>query len=104
MLPGPLRNRVLWMGSLLVLAAVLVLAPLALHPARTFVGSDDRAAAAIAGMQAPIQPWFHPIWKPGNEELKNVLFALQAAGGLALIVAFFVIKRRQRQGKITRDS
>jgi cobalt transport protein len=104
MAPGPSRNRVFWMGSLLVLAAVLLVLPLVLHPARSFVGSDDRAAAVIAGMQTPMQPWFHPIWQPGSEEVKNVLFALQAAGGLALVVAFFVIKRRKRQGKVTRDS
>lgn len=104
MAPGPSRNRMLWIGSLLVLAAVLLVLPLVLHPGRSFEGSDERAAVLIAGMRAPSQPWFHAVWVPGSEEVKTVLSALQAAGGLALVVAYFVIRRRQRQSKGTKDS
>jgi cobalt transport protein len=93
----PVFRRVLWFGALLALAAVLVALPFALHPARQFSGSDDKAAALIAAMPSAPQPWFHLIWQPATEGAKNILFGFQAALGLALLGACWIgLRRRQK--------
>jgi cobalt transport protein len=97
MIAKPALRLVLWYGALLALAAVLVALPFALHPARQFSGSDDRAAALIATMPSAPQPWFHLIWEPATEGEKNVLFGVQAALGMALLGAcWFGLRRRQK--------
>jgi cobalt/nickel transport protein len=86
-----LRTTIL-LGAILL----LVCAPYLLRPGVSFEGSDDRAQALVASRPSSVQPWFQPLWQPESPALKDMLFATQAAIGTALIVVFFVLKRRER--------
>lgn len=91
------RNRILWTASLLVIAALLVALPIMLRPGHSFTGTDDRAVEVISQMGTGVQPWFHPLWEPGSDAVESLLFGLQAAVGLALlVVCFWGLRRRQQ--------
>jgi cobalt/nickel transport protein len=76
---------------LLLLAAVLALAPLAL--AGDFAGTDDQAADAIGQINPGYKPWTASFWEP-SETVEPYLFALQAGLGLAFI-AYFIRRHRR---------
>ena len=70
-----------WGVSLLLLAAVVVLAivPLLLIRDSEFGGADGAAEEAIAEVAPGYEPWFAPLIVPPGRETESLLFALQAA-------------------------
>lgn len=76
---------------LLLLAAVIALAPFAL--AGDFTGTDNQATDAIGQLQPGYTPWFASLWEP-PEKAEPYLFGLQAGLGLAFI-AYFVRRCRR---------
>lgn len=76
---------------LLVIVAVIFIAPLAMYNGLGeddgyFGGADGAAGEAIE--ETGYEPWFSSIWEPPSGEIESLLFALQAAIG-ALIVGYF---------------
>jgi len=52
------------------------------------IGTDDKAVQVISGLTGgSYQPWTGPIWQPSSS-VQGLLFCLQAALGLAMIVYF----------------
>jgi cobalt/nickel transport protein len=92
-----------WGVSLLLLAAVVVLAviPLLLVRDSEFGGADGAAEEAIGEVAPDYEPWFAPLIEPPGGETESLLFALQAALGAGLIGYFFGLKRGQREGRQT---
>ncbi|NWF78716.1 MAG: energy-coupling factor ABC transporter substrate-binding protein [Chloroflexi bacterium] len=90
-----------WGISLLLLAAVVVLAiiPLLLVRDSEFGGADGQAEEAITEIAPDYEPWFAPLIEPPGGETEGLLFALQAALGAGLIGYFFGLKRGQREGR-----
>ncbi|TBW37406.1 energy-coupling factor ABC transporter substrate-binding protein [Siculibacillus lacustris] len=71
---------------LLVLVAVIVVAPLVLPGIEgTFRGTDDAASVAIEAARPGYQPWARPFWEPPSKEIESLLFALQAALGAGVL-------------------
>lgn len=79
--------------ALLLLAVFLAVVPLAIHA--EFAGTDDAATEAITEIRPDYKPWFNSLWEP-SEEMEQILFALQAAGGAAFIAYFAWRHRRPR--------
>lgn len=70
-------------GLLLLLAAVIVAAPMVLKLPGEYAGADSQAQAAIE--ESGYEPWFAPLWTPPSKEIESLLFALQAALGAGLL-------------------
>ncbi|NTU78213.1 MAG: energy-coupling factor ABC transporter substrate-binding protein [Chloroflexales bacterium] len=87
-----------WSTSLVLLAAVVVLAiiPLLLVRDSDFGGADGAAEEAIGELAPGYRPWFAPLVSPPGGETESLLFALQAALGAGLIGYFFGLKHGQR--------
>ena len=87
---------------LLIVIAVLVLAPLLLpvadHRDAPFGGADGQAAAAIVETYPGYRPWFESFWEPPSGEIANLLFSLQAALGAGLLGYYFGLRRGQSEG------
>lgn len=81
---------------LLLLAALIVIAPLAL-PGITgaFNGADGLAQEAIS--QSGYTPWFASLWQPPSKEIESMLFSLQAALGAGIFG--YVLGRRSAAKK-----
>lgn len=78
---------------LLLVAAALIAWPLLQAPASSdFVGTDNQAIAAVGELDPDYRPWAESPLQPeaGTETL---LFAAQAAVGLAFIGYYFVGRR-----------
>ncbi len=83
-------------GGLLVLAAIIVAAPLAFKIPGEYGGTDSRAQTVIE--ETGYQPWFASLWVPPSKEIESLLFALQAAlgaGGLGYVLGRLHERRRQ---------
>jgi cobalt/nickel transport protein len=88
---------------LLLLIAVLVLAPLLLpvatHLDEPFSGADGQAEAAIVETHPGYEPWFESFWEPPSGEIESLLFSLQAALGAGLLGYYFGLRRGQAEGR-----
>ena len=78
---------------LLGLAALIVAAPLVIHPGTEYSGTDDAARDAVATVAPSYTPWASPLWEPPGKEMESLLFAVQAAIGAGLVG--YAIGRRQ---------
>jgi cobalt/nickel transport protein len=87
-------------GNLLLLgmAALIVAAPLVIHPGVEFSGTDDPARDAVAAANPDYIPWAAPLWEPPGKEMESLLFALQAAIGAGL-VGYAIGRRHGRDGR-----
>ena len=77
--------------GLLIILAILVIAPLAMYNGYGedegyFGGSDNQAEDVVA--ESGYEPWFSSIWEPPSGEIESLIFALQAAIG-ALVIGYF---------------
>jgi cobalamin biosynthesis protein CbiM/cobalt ECF transporter T component CbiQ len=66
-------------------------------------GSDDKAALAIETLRPGYKPWFQSLWRPGSRGLESLLFALQAAIGVAAIALYVRHVRRRRRDMSRRE-
>lgn len=78
---------------ILICAALIIIIPYLLNngPAK---GTDDTASSEIE--KTGYTPWFESIWKPPSEEMENILFGVQAAIGLIIIVVFVGYYRKKQ--------
>jgi len=60
-----------------------------------FEGTDDQAVGIINEIAPNYTPWAESLWEPSGEWGETVLFALQTALGLSIIV-FYFLKRNAR--------
>ena len=76
-----------WMINvvLLLLAALISVAPLVFVRNSEFTGADSKAVETIEEMNDGFVPWFNPIWEPPGGETESLFFALQAAIGSGVI-------------------
>lgn len=89
---------------LLLVAVVLIVAPLVLVKTPTdgsgFGGADGQAQSLITKIAPGFKPIFRPIWTPPSKEVETLIFSLQAAigcGFLGYYVGLRVGKRRASQ-------
>lgn len=81
---------------LVVLAALLIAAPLALPGIDgKFSGTDDAASAVIEASRPDYHRWMSPFWMPPSKEVESVLFAIEAALGAGLLG--YVLGRMHRK-------
>lgn len=71
---------------LMAIAAVVVI--LMLAGENNTAGSDELAKDAIQEIERDYRPWFNPIWSP-DKRTETLLFSLQAAVGILIILYFF---------------
>lgn len=81
--------------SLLLLAALIVAAPMVLGLPGEYGGADGAAQAAIE--ETGYRPWFAALWTPPSKEIESLLFALQAAVGAGVLG--YVLGRLHGRGK-----
>lgn len=79
---------------LLIIVAVLVLAPVAVLKDAEFGGSDDAGSVMVEEIRGEYEPWFTPVLETflGGElpgELESLLFCVQTGIGTG-ILAFFM--------------
>ncbi|MDO5095929.1 MAG: energy-coupling factor ABC transporter substrate-binding protein [Peptostreptococcaceae bacterium] len=70
---------------LVLVAAVLFVAPLYLVKDAEFGGADGEAEGAITEIAPDFEPIFEPLIEPASGEIESMLFALQAAIGAGII-------------------
>ena len=74
---------------LLLIVAVIVIAPMFIKKGAEFGGADGQGMDAISEISPDYKPWFSHIWEPPSGEIESLMFALQAALGSGVV--FFVI-------------
>ena len=79
------KKSILINVGLLLLAAIIIVVPLAIVKNSEFEGADGKASEAIEEMNENFEPWFGSFWKPPGGETESMLFALQAALGSGVI-------------------
>jgi cobalamin biosynthesis protein CbiM len=84
------RNTVLGVAVLIIIAVAVVA-----NAAIGLLGTDDRGVELIQQIDPNYQPWFSSIFEP-SEGLQQILFAIQALIGLAILVYFIFYLRRKR--------
>ncbi len=70
---------------LLLIVAVMVIAPLLFIKDSEFGGADGAAGDVILQLDENYVPWAEPIISPPGGETEGLLFALQAALGAGVI-------------------
>lgn len=86
---------------LLLLVVVISVVPLFIAKGAEFGGADGEAEVAITEIATDYEPWFEPLIEPASGEIESLLFALQAAGGAAVLAyGFGYLKGRSK----TKDS
>lgn len=58
------------------------------------VGSDDQSVSLIQDISPGYKPWVSSIWEPKSDAMEMVIFGLQAALGLGIII-FYILKQRK---------
>ena len=82
----------------LLFAALLTVATPALAAGST--GTDEQAVGLVKALAPDYRPWFSPLLELPGGGTEQLLFALQAALGLAVVGYCLVVKHRQhRTGK-----
>lgn len=88
------KNNRMLVAVLLILAAVIVFAPLFLLKDAEFGGSDDKGNTLIEKTDPDYEPWAAPVLEQilGGElpgEVESMLFCLQTGIGVG-VIAFFM--------------
>jgi cobalt/nickel transport protein len=78
---------------LLLCAALIIIIPYLLNNGN-IKGTDDTASSEIE--KEGYTPWFESIWKPPSDEMETLLFGVQAAIGLIIIVLFVGYYRKKQ--------
>jgi cobalamin biosynthesis protein CbiM len=84
------RNTVLGVAVLIIIGVAVVA-----NAAIGLLGTDDQGVELIQQIDPNYQPWFSSIFEP-SEGLQQLLFALQALIGLAILVYFVLYLRKKR--------
>lgn len=74
---------------LLLLVLAISIVPLFIAKEAEFGGADGEAEVAITEIATDYEPWFNPLIEPASGEIESLLFALQAAGGAAVLAYGF---------------
>lgn len=85
---------------LLLLAVLLVVAPLVFKPNAEYGGADGEAEALISEIAPEYKPWFEPLYEPASGEIESLFFSLQAALGAGVICYYLGYvrgKNKERQ-------
>lgn len=90
---GPGRNIVLGL-----LAAALVVFPMALNQGSEMRGADSRAQEIVGELRPGYSPWFQSLWKPPGGEAESLIFALQAALGSG-VIGYYIGYRKGKSGR-----
>lgn len=77
---------------LFLCAALIIIIPFLLNNGDA-KGTDDTAISEIE--KAGYTPWFESILKPPSEEMEPLLFGVQAAIGLIIIILFVGYYKRK---------
>ena len=101
--PTPVAFRRVALAGGLGVLIVVVAAVLVSTGVLGWAGADDRARLAVQSVRPGYQPWFHALWKPGTKRVESLLFALQAAIGLAAIGLYVRHVRRRRRDMSRRE-
>lgn len=86
-------RKINWL--LLLLAVVLIIAPLVLNPGAEYGGADGEAEELITQINPGYEPWFSSIYEPPSGEIESLLFSIQAALG-AGIIGYYLGSRRRK--------
>jgi cobalamin biosynthesis protein CbiM len=84
------RNTILGVAALIVVGVAVVT-----NAAIGLLGTDDQGVELIQQIDPNYQPWFSSIFEP-SQGLQQLLFALQALIGLAILVYFVLYLRKKR--------
>ncbi|SCG82175.1 Cobalt transport protein cbiN [Proteiniborus sp. DW1] len=87
---------------LLILTALLVIAPLLLKSDAEFEGADGMAEELITEINPDYEPWFEPFWEPPSGEIESLLFSLQAALGAGVIFYCIGYMKGRKKGAYSR--
>lgn len=60
------------------------------------VGTDDKSVDLITEIAPDYKPWASNIWEHTNDSTEILIFALQAAIGLSIII-FYIVKQRNKR-------
>ncbi|PHV70400.1 energy-coupling factor ABC transporter substrate-binding protein [Sporanaerobium hydrogeniformans] len=95
------EKKTFWINAGLILLVVLIsILPLFIVKDAEFGGADGEAEVAITEINAEYEPWFEPFIEPASGEIESLLFALQAAGGAAVVAyGFGYLKGRSQKEK-----
>lgn len=80
---------------LLVVAVLIIIAPLILNSGAEYAGADGEAESLINEINPDYKPWFSNIYEPPSGEIESLLFSVQAALGAGIIGYYLGSKRRK---------
>lgn len=60
-----------------------------------FEGTDDQAVNLIQQIDPAYKPWASHLWEPGSDAMETIMFGLQTAIGLTIIVSYFIIRKHK---------
>jgi cobalt/nickel transport protein len=89
------RNNLINAGIILLAIALVLFQFVLSKIGSDFEGTDDQAVGIINEIAPNYTPWAESLWVPSGEWGETVLFALQTALGLSIIV-FYFLKRNTR--------
>ncbi|MGM0375604.1 MAG: energy-coupling factor ABC transporter substrate-binding protein [Bacteroidota bacterium] len=91
-------NKSRWVNTGIVISGlVFILAQIVISRSFSdFTGTDDQSVDTINEIAPDYEPWVETIFDFTTEQNEVILFALQAAIGIGVIV-FYVLKKRQRR-------
>ena len=58
-----------------------------------FEGTDDQAVGIIQNIVPGYRQWAEHLWEPSSDLQETIMFALQAAIGVSIIVGYFAHKK-----------
>lgn len=87
---------------LLLIAAIIIMAPLFLLPHAEFGGSDDAGSQMVEQIDKDFEPWFTPVleYMLGDElpgEVESLFFCIQTGIGVGILAygfGYFVARKK----------
>ena len=79
------KKTILVNVGLLLIAAVIVVAPLVIVKDSEFEGADGKVAELVEEANEDFEPWAASFWEPPGGETESMFFAIQAALGARVI-------------------
>ncbi|MGL6105620.1 energy-coupling factor ABC transporter substrate-binding protein [Romboutsia sp.] len=80
---------------LLIIAVLIIVAPLILNSSAEYGGADGKAQNVINEINPEYKPWFSSIYEPPSGEIESLIFSVQAALG-AGIIGYYLGSRRRK--------